>query len=195
MISRITGTLIEKLPLQIVIDCHGLGYSVALPMSTFETLPKEGEVIHLFTEHIVKEDAQLLFGFASSDERNVFRELIKINTVGPKLALAILSTFTLTELYQLIEDNDIIRLTCVPKIGKKTAERLLIELKDRFKKINQKNSTGYKFSTERNDRNDLINALLALGYSTKEIHQALNNIELGASLSENIKFALKNLAG
>lgn len=194
MISRITGTLIEKSALHIVVDCHGLGYSLALPMSTFEKLPEEGTVIHLFTEHIFKEDIQLLFGFSTLEEREIFRELIKINSIGPKLALAILSTFSITELYQVIENNDVIRLTSVPKVGKKTAERLLIELKDRVKKINQNHPYKDSIHLQKNDRNDLINALISLGYSPKEAQQAFNKIELSQDLSKNIRLALKHLS-
>lgn len=196
MISRLTGKLLEKSPLHIVVDCHGLGYALAVPMSTFEKLPITGQMIHLFVEHVIKDNVQLLFGFLDPDERDIFRELLKINTVGPKLALAILSTFNLSEFHKVVTEQDILRLTKVPKIGKKTAERLLIEFKNRFKINNydthhQKNNNN---NLERHENNDVINALLTLGYSLKEAQKACNKIELSQDLSENIRLALQYLS-
>ncbi len=131
MIGRLSGTLLEKNPPQLLVDCHGVGYEVGVSMSTFYNLPALGEKIVLLTQQIVREDAHLLFGFGTAEERNVFRQLIKIAGVGPRMALAILSGMSVSELAQAITLQETGRLTKVPGVGKKTAERLLLELYER----------------------------------------------------------------
>ncbi|MDO8274656.1 MAG: Holliday junction branch migration protein RuvA, partial [Serpentinimonas sp.] len=132
MIGKLSGTLLEKSPPQIVIDCHGVGYEVEVPMSTFYGLPALGVPVALLTQHVVREDAQLLYGFATALERQAFRQLIKIAGIGPRLALSILSGLSVAELAQAVTAQDGARLLKVPGVGKKTADRLLLELKGKL---------------------------------------------------------------
>ena len=166
MIGRLTGTVVAKQPPQIIIDVNGVGYEVDVPMSTFYALPATGERVQLATHHVVREDAHLLFGFATEEERAAFRQLIKVTGIGPKVALAVLSGLSVAELNQAIAMQDVKRLTRVPGIGNKTAERLLLELKGKVV-----SATGAKAATATiasNPADDVTNALLALGYSEKE---------------------------
>jgi Holliday junction DNA helicase RuvA len=190
MIGRLSGILLEKNPPQLLVDCNGVGYEVSVPMSTFYNLPNLGEKITLLTHLAVREDAHLLFGFGTVGERNVFKELIKISGVGARTALSILSGMSVADLSQAITLQEAGRLTKVPGIGKKTAERLLLELKGKL---------GADLSTIggliRSDATaDILNALVALGYSDKEASQALKQVPAGASVSEGIKLALKALS-
>ena len=190
MIGRLAGILLEKNPPQLLVDCNGVGYEVNVPMSTFYNLPGLGEKVALLTHLVVREDAQLLYGFGNAQERSVFRELIKISGIGARTALAILSGMSVNDLVQSITLQESARLTRVPGIGKKTAERLLLELKGKL---------GAELaavpSTSAGDQGaDVLNALLALGYSDKEASMALKQVPAGSSVSDGIKAALKALS-
>ena len=192
MIGRLTGTLLEKQPPQIVVDVAGVGYEVDVPMSSFYNLPASGEKVNLFTHFVVREDAQQLFGFLTLKERAAFRELIRISGVGPKLALSVLSGLSVDDLANCIVLQDAGRLTRVPGIGKKTAERLLLELKGKLADaLPQAGGTGWITATV---ANDALNALLALGYSEKEALPALKQLAEGLTLEESIRQSLKLLA-
>lgn len=190
MIGRITGQLIEKRPPTVVIDVHGLAYEVDVPMSTFFLLPATGSTVALHTHLVVREDAHLLFGFGTEEERQVFRQLLKISGVGARTALAVLSGLSVTELYQAVSTHDGARLIRIPGIGKKTAERLLLELRDRLVGGVQPPPPGSAGSV----RGDVLNALSALGYSDKEASAALAKVPGEASVPEAIRLALKLLS-
>lgn len=190
MIGRLSGILLEKNPPQLLIDCHGVGYEVGVPMSTFYNLPALGEKVVLLTHLAVREDAHLLYGFASVEERNVFKELIKISGVGARTALSILSGMSVPDLVQAVTLQESGRLTRVPGIGKKTAERLLLELKGKLGA-----DLGAAGAAAQGDASsDIMNALLALGYSDKEAVLALKQVPAGTGVSEGIKLALKALS-
>ncbi len=191
MIGRLAGTLLEKQPPQIVVDVAGVGYEVDVPMSSFYNLPATGEKVSLFTHFVVREDAQQLFGFLTQKERAAFRELIRISGVGPKLALSVLSGLSVDDLASCIVLQDAGRLTKVPGIGKKTAERLLLELKGKLADALPQTGSGLAVATV---ANDALNALLALGYSDKEALPALKQLPEGLSLEESIRQSLKLLA-
>ncbi len=190
MIGRLSGVLLEKNPPQILIDCHGVGYEVGVPMSTFYNLPGLGEKVVLLTHLIVREDAHLLYGFGSLDERNLFKQLIKITGIGARMALAILSGMSVNDLAQAVTLQESGRLTKVPGIGKKTAERLLLELKG---KLGADLGTPGG-ATHSDATSDILNALLALGYSDKEALLALKQVPAGSGVSDGIKLALKALS-
>lgn len=190
MIGRISGILLEKNPPQLLIDCNGVGYEVGVPMSTFYNLPALGEKVVLLTHLTVREDAHLLYGFASVEERNVFKELIKISGVGARTALSILSGMSVADLVQAVTLQESARLTRVPGIGKKTAERLLLELKGKL----GADLGAAGVSAHGDATSDILNALLALGYSDKEAALALKQVPAGTGVSEGIKLALKALS-
>jgi Holliday junction DNA helicase RuvA len=190
MIGKLTGTLLEKNPPEVLLDCNGVGYEVNVPMSTFYNLPPVGERVSLLTQFIVREDAQLLYGFGSAPERQAFRELIKISGVGPRTALSILSGMGVSDLAQAISLQEAGRLVKVPGIGKKTAERLLLELKGKLGA-----DIGVRQGAELSDSKvDIEQALLALGYNDKEATAALKLLPADVGVSEGIKLALKALA-
>ena len=189
MIGRLTGLLAEKNPLHILIDCQGVGYEVWVPMSTFYNLPALGERITVLTHFVVREDAQLLYGFGSETERAAFRELIKISGIGPRMGLAVLSGMSVADLAQAVSAQDGARLTKVPGIGKKTAERLLLELKGKLGA-----DLGAPQAPASDAQGDIQQALLALGYSEKEAAAALKTLPADVGVSEGIKLALKTLA-
>ncbi|MCA1246809.1 Holliday junction branch migration protein RuvA [Massilia sp. MS-15] len=190
MIGRLSGTLLEKAPPHVLVDCNGVGYEVDVPMSTFYNLPHTGEKVVLFTHLIVREDAHLLFGFGSASERALFRQLIKITGIGARMALAILSGMTVADLSQAVTLQEAGRLVKIPGIGKKTAERLLLELKGKLGA-----DIGVVGGAVRDDAQaDVLNALAALGYSDKEALLATKNMPAGSSVSDGIKFALKALS-
>ena len=191
MIGKLTGVLVEKSPPQLVVDCHGVGYEVDVPMSTFYNLPALGEKVTLLTHFVVREDAQLLFGFASAQERNAFRQLIKISGVGVRTALSILSGLSVQDLAQAITLQESGRLIKVPGIGKKTAERLLLELKG---KLGADMPLAAGASVQNDAQLDILQALVALGYSEKEAGLALKALPATVGVSEGIKLALKALA-
>jgi len=190
MIGRLSGTLLEKNPPQVLVDCHGVGYEVQVSMSTFYNLPHLGEKAALLTHFVVREDAQLLYGFGTAVEREAFRELIKISGVGPRTALAVLSGMSVGELAQAVSLQEAGRLVKVPGIGKKTAERLLLELKGKLGA-----DIGAPHAQPGSDvQGDILQALLALGYSDKEAAAALKALPKDVGVSEGIKLALKALA-
>lgn len=190
MIGRLSGTLLEKNPPQLLVDCHGVGYEVDVPMSTFYNLPAVGEKTILLTYLVVREDAQLLYGFGSAEERNLFKQLIKISGVGARTALSILSGMSVNDLAQAVTLQEAGRLQRVPGIGKKTAERLLLELKGKVGA-----DLGGSGAVPVSDTGaDILNALLALGYSEKEAVLALKQVAPGAGVSDGIKQALKALS-
>ena len=190
MISRLTGVLSEKAPPFVLVDVNGVGYEVQVPMSTFYNLPDLGSKVTLLTQFIVREDAQLLYGFLTAGERESFRELIKISGVGPRIALALLSGLNSDELAQAVAAQDASRLVKVPGVGKKTAERLLLELKGKLAPA--LNKPG--FAAVSDNQGDILQALIALGYSDKEAQAALKQLPADVSVSDGIKQALKALA-
>ena len=189
MIGRISGVLLDKNPLQLLIDCNGVGYEVSVSMSTFYHLPAVGEKIVLLTHFIVREDAQLLYGFGSAEEREVFRQLIKISGVGARTALSLLSGMSVADLSQAVTLQESARLTKIPGIGKKTAERLLLELKGKIGA-----DIGASGVAAQDSSTDILNALLALGYSDKEALHAIKQVAAGSSVSDGIRQALKLLS-
>jgi len=191
MIGRIAGALLEKNPPQLLIDVNGVGYEIEVPMSTFYNLPAIGQSVSLHVHMVVREDAQLLFGFGSEDERRAFRQLIRISGVGARIALALLSGLSVAELVQAVALQESGRLVKVPGIGKKTAERLLLELKG---KLGDEMSGTVAGERTLPARSDVINALLGLGYSDKEAQGAVKALPEGLSVSEGIRQALKLLA-
>ncbi len=191
MIGRITGTLIEKHPPQIVVDAGGVGYEIDVPMSTFYHLPALGERVALHTHLVVREDAQLLYGFGSEAERASFRQLIKITGVGAKMALAVLSGLSAADLAQAVALQDVALLTKIPGIGKKTAERLLLELKG---KIADALPAGAMVNSGSLVNRDVLNALLALGYNEREAANAVRQIAVSDSVEDGIRLALKWLS-
>ena len=195
MIGRIAGILLEKNPPQIVVDAHGIGYEVDVPMSTFYNLPATGERVALFTHFVVREDAHLLFGFLSEEERAMFRQLLKISSVGARTALAILSGLSVGEIAQAVVMQDAGRLVKIPGIGKKTAERLLLELKDKLPKAQLAGSAKVGAGDTAPDAaSDILNALLALGYNEREALSALKHLPPDAGVSDGIRQALKLLS-
>lgn len=191
MIGRIAGTLLEKNPPQILLDCQGVGYEIDVPMSTFYNLPAVGEKLVLLTHLAIREDAHVLFGFGTAEERATFKQLIKISGVGARTALSILSGMSVADLAQAITLQEAGRLTRVPGIGKKTAERLLLELKG---KLGADLGAAGAVAAAGDHSSDILNALLALGYSDKEALAALKLVPAGAGVSDGIKAALKALS-
>ena len=189
MIGRLTGTLLEKTPPQVVIDVHGVGYEVDVPMSTFYNLPAIGEKICLLTHFVVREDGQFLYGFASEAERFAFRQLIRISGVGARMALAVLSGLSVNDLVQAIARQEVGRLIKVPGIGRKTAERLLLELKGKLADALPATALAVEDS-----QHDILNALLALGYNDREATAAMKPLAAGISTSDGIRQALRLLS-
>ena len=190
MIGRLTGTLADKSPPQVLIDVGGVGYEVDVPMSTFFNLPAAGERVSLLTHFVVREDAQILFGFLSQDERATFRQLVKIAGVGPRTALAILSGLSVAELADAVSRQESGRLVKVPGIGKKTAERLLLELKGKLGA--ELPAMGPHPAGD--SQGDILQALVALGYSDREATAAVKALPAGVGVSDGIEEALKALA-
>jgi Holliday junction DNA helicase RuvA len=189
MIGRLQGLLAEKNPPQVLLDCGGVGYEVDVPMSTFYNLPGLGEKVTLLTHFVVREDAQILFGFGTAPERQAFRQLIKISGVGPRTALSVLSGLSVADIAQAVTAQDASRLVKVPGIGKKTAERLLLELKGKFGP-----DLGGPATVASDAQADILQALQALGYSEKEAAASLKALPKDIGVSEGIKQALKALA-
>ena len=191
MIGRISGTLLEKNPPQVLLEAQGVGYEIDVPMSTFYNLPAVGERVSLHTHLVVREDAHLLYGFASEAERRAFRQLLKISGVGARTALSLLSGMSVADLVQAVASQEAGLLTRVPGIGKKTAERLLLELKG---KLGTELSSGVEVNRAAPAASDVLNALLSLGYNEKEARYALKQLPEGLSVSDGIRQALKSLA-
>ncbi|TWO65004.1 Holliday junction branch migration protein RuvA [Caenimonas sedimenti] len=190
MIGRLNGVLADKNPPQVLVDCSGVGYEVDVPMSTFYNLPGLGEKVTLLTHFVVREDAQVLFGFGTAGEREAFRQLIKISGVGPRTALGLLSGMSVGDIAQAVTAQDASRLVKVPGIGKKTAERLLLELKGKFGADLGNAALGGASDAQA----DILQALLALGYSDKEAAATLKSLPKDIGVSDGIKQALKALA-
>lgn len=188
MIGRISGKLIARQPPQIVVDVHGVGYEIDVSMSTFYQMPALGHDVVLFTYLVVREDAHLLFGFATEQERHVFRQLLKISGVGARTALAILSGLSVHELYEAVVAQDVARFIKIPGIGKKTGERLLLELKDKL------NVEVAPMPALGGATGDVLNALRALGYNDKEAQWAIKQLPAGIAVAEGIRQALKFLS-
>jgi Holliday junction DNA helicase RuvA len=189
VIGRIAGKLVAKHPPQIVVDVHGVGYELDVPMSTLYQLPATGTEVALLTHLIVREDAHQLYGFASEGERTLFRKLLKITGVGARTALAVLSGMSVADVKQAVSQQDSGRFTKIPGIGKKTAERLLLELKDKL------DIAIIAVPAEVGSASgDVVTALLALGYNDKEAQFAVKNLESGVSVTEGIRQALKLLS-
>jgi holliday junction DNA helicase RuvA len=189
MIGRLTGILAEKTPPQLLVDVNGVGYEVDVPMSSFYNLPALGERVTLLTHFIVREDAQVLFGFLTHDERATFRLLVKISGVGPRTALSILSGLSVEELAQAVSLQQSARLVKVPGIGKKTAERLLLELKGKLG-----DALTEPVSVSSGAQGDILQALIALGYNDREAAAALKALPEAIGVSDGIKLALRALA-
>ena len=189
MIGRLSGLLLAKTPPMVLLDVQGVGYEVDVPMSTFYNLPALGAPVVLLTHLVVREDAQLLFGFATAEERGTFRQLIKISGVGPRMALGLLSGLSVAELAQAVSRQDSARLVKVPGIGKKTAERLLLELKGKLGA-----DMGIHVSVGNDAQSDILQALVALGYSDRDAALALKALPKDVGVSDGIKLALKALA-
>ena len=189
MIGKLTGILGDKNPPQVLVECNGVGYEVQVPMSTFYNLPARGDKVSLLTHLVVREDAHILFGFETPAEREAFRALIKISGVGPRTALAVLSGMSVPELSQAVTLQEGGRLMRVPGIGKKTAERLLLELKGKLGP-----DLGAPSGATHGDQADILQALVALGYSDKDAASSLKALPAGVGVSDGIKLALKSLS-
>ena len=189
MIGKLTGTLSLKNPPDVLVDCHGVGYEVSVPMSTFYNLPALGETVTLLTHFVVREDAQLLYGFATAPEREAFRQLIRISGVGPRTALSVLSGMSVGELSQAITAQEAGRLVKVPGIGKKTAERLLLELKGKLAPDLSVPAAASPSAAQ----GDIVQALVALGYSEREALAAAKALPVDVGVADGIKLALKAL--
>ena len=186
MIGRLSGKLAAKHPPQVMVDVGGVGYELDVPMSSFYALPATGETVTLFTHLVVREDAHTLYGFVTVEERTAFRQLIRISGIGARTALAVMSGLSVAELAQAVALQDAARLTKIPGIGKKTAERLLLELKGKLGALSA--APGAEKAS------DVLNALLALGYSEKEALAATQALAPGTPVAEGIRAALKSLA-
>jgi Holliday junction DNA helicase RuvA len=189
MIGRITGKLIEKRPPSVLVDVQGVGYELDVPMSTFYQLPVVGSQVTLHTHLVVREDAHLLFGFATEQERGAFRQLLKISGVGARIALSVLSGLSVADLAQAVTNQDSGRLTKIPGIGRKTAERLLLELRGKLEMISTPGTAPSASGSQ-----DVLNALLALGYNEREANWAIGQLSDGLPVADGIRQALKLLS-
>ena len=197
MIGRIRGTLLEKNPPQIVVDVHGVGYELDVPMSTFYGLPATGQTVDLHTHFAVREDGHFLYGFSTESERGAFRQILKVSGIGARTALAVLSGLSVTDLAQAVALQESARLIRIPGIGKKTAERLLLELRDKLGKALPElaaASAGIPTASAHEGRGDVLNALLALGYNEREALSAMKGLPEDVGVSDGIRLALRNLS-
>ena len=190
MIGRIQGQLIESNPPHVLVDVHGVGYEIDVPMSTFYNLPNQGSEVTLLTHMIVREDAQLLYGFLTAEERETFRILLKVSGIGARTALAVLLGLSVADLVNAVALQDAAILTRVPGIGKKTAERLILELKD---KLTGALPSGSGLSAINSVTSDIINALIGLGYTDREARAAVKKLPEDVSISDGIRMALQNI--
>jgi len=186
MINRLSGTIAEKTPSLAVLEVGGMGYEIGIPVTTFSKLPQIGEKVTLFTLFYVREDAHQLFGFIEKSERNLFSQIIKVSGIGPKVGLAILSTVSPTNLTNFIENRNTENLCQIPGIGKRTAERMILELSGKIGEVSAR---------QPEDNAELFQALISLGYSEKEVRSTVSSIEYKLSIQEKIKKALKLLSG
>lgn len=191
MIGRLRGKLIEKTPPLLCVDINGVGYDVLVPMNILHELPEIGAEITLFTHFVVREDAQQLYGFLSNEDRQTFRTVIKISGIGPRTGLAILSGISAEQLALAVEENNLTLLCKIPGIGKKTAERIALELRGKLQII-----VGASTASESpaSQRQDIANALMALGYSERELQKVLKQLDPDIGVSEGIRQALKRLS-
>ena len=194
MIGRITGLLLEKRPPLVLVDVQGVGYEIDVPMSTFYQMPTIGEEVILHTHLVVREDIHLLFGFGTESERQAFRQLVKISGVGARTALAVLSGLSVADLQQAVATQDSDRLIKTPGIGKKTAERLLLELRDKLDLSLGTVVGGAGTALASRDGDDILNALLSLGYNDREASWATKQLPIGVAVSDGIRQALKLLS-
>lgn len=194
MIGSLRGVLMAKQAPQIVVECQGVGYEVETPMSTFLDLPDIGQDVTLHTHLLVREDAQILFGFSSLDERSLFRMLLKISGVGAKMALAILSTMSAADFSRCVEYEDAATLVKIPGVGKKTAERLIIEMRDRIGKAPIE-AGARRVVVDANPRSEAVDALIALGYKAAEVNRLIGKLDVdGKSAEDIIRAALRQVA-
>jgi len=194
MIGSLRGKLMSKHAPQIIVECYGVGYEVETPMSTFLDLPKLGEEVVLHTHLLVREDAQILFGFGSLEERSLFRLLLKISGVGAKMALAILSTMSVGDFQRCVEYEDAAMLVKIPGVGKKTAERLIIEMRDKVDKASIEPGTA-RVVVEAKPRSEAVDALIALGYKANEVNRLIGRLDVdGKSAEDIIRLALRQVA-
>ena len=192
MIGKITGLLLEKNPPLITVDVQGLGYEIDVPMSTFYNLPNVGDKVSLHTHLAIREDGHFLYGFLTEGERAAFRQLLKISGIGARTALSVLSGLSVNELAQAVAMQEVGRLVKIPGIGKKTAERLLLELKDKLPKTLSTGSVAVPMVPDAGS--DILNALIALGYSEREALSATRQLPEGTAVSDGIRRALKLLS-
>ena len=195
MIGSLRGRLAAKHAPHIVLECNGVGYEVETPMSTFLDLPATGTELFLHTHLLVREDAQILYGFATSEERALFRTLLKVNRVGAKMALGVLSAMTANDFRRCVEYEDSATLSKVPGIGKKTAERLIMEMRDKVDRVGAPSLPGQTVSVEASARSEAFDALVALGYRANEVNKLLGKLDIeGDSAEDIIRKALKQAA-
>ena len=195
MIGSLRGRLAGKQAPHIVLECNGVGYEIETPMSTFLDLPAPGTEIFLHTHLLVREDAQILYGFASEDERALFRTLLKVNRVGAKMALGVLSAMSASDFRRCVEYEDAAMLSKVPGIGKKTAERLIMEMRDKVDKVGAPSLRGETVTVEASSRSEAFDALVALGYKANEVNKLLGKLDTdGKSAEDIIRQALKQVA-
>lgn len=200
MIGRLRGLVVEKKPPEVIIECAGVGYEVLAPLSAFSSIPENGREVILHTHFVVREDAQLLFGFTTHGERDLFRELIKVSGIGPKTALAVLSGMSVDDFLRVIHDSNLTALTRVPGIGKKTAERLLVEMRDKLGGFESSASLPAANSSEAAPNrtritSEAVSALVALGYKPVDASKAISQVDDGARSSEElIRLSLRQMA-
>ena len=195
MIGSLRGRLSSKQAPQIVIECGGVGYEVETPMSTFLELPELGTDLFIYTHLLVREDAQILYGFSTEDERLMFRTLLKVNRVGAKLALGILSAMSTNDFRRCVELEDTTSLSKIPGVGKKTAERLIIEMRDRIGAAVPGGGKAAPLTVAASARNEAVDALVALGYKPKEVHTLIAKLDIEDKSAEDIiRLALKQAA-
>ncbi|NIV16903.1 MAG: Holliday junction branch migration protein RuvA [Woeseiaceae bacterium] len=194
MIGSLRGILASKQAPEIIVECNGVGYELETPMSTFLDLPAIGEDVFLHTHLVVREDAQILFGFASLDERSLFRKLLKITGVGAKMGLAILSTMSVADFRRCVEYEDTSAMVKIPGVGKKTAERLIIEMRDKFDTVPVA-AGGKRVTIEASPKNEAVDALIALGFKAKDVNALVDKLEIDDHSAEDIiRMALKQVA-
>ncbi len=195
MIGSLRGQLIQKQAPQVVVDCGGVGYEVEMPMSTFLDLPEVGSSLFLYTHLVVREDAQILYGFTTTDDRLLFRALLKVNRVGAKMALGVLSAMTANDFRRCVEYEDTTTLSKIPGVGKKTAERLIIEMRDRIDKVLPAAPGAKTISPEANARAEALEALVSLGYKPNEVSKLIGKLDTNTLSAEDIiRQALKQAA-
>jgi Holliday junction DNA helicase RuvA len=194
MIGSIRGHLRYKQPPQVILECGGVGYEIETPMSTFFELPEVGSEVFLYTHLVVREDAQTLFGFSTEGEKALFRSLLKVSGIGAKMGLAILSGMTISDFQRCVQYEDTAMLIKIPGVGKKTAERLIIEMRDRIDQISKVSATGKNGITQSDPKNEAFHALISLGYRTNEINRLLDKLDISEKSAEDIiRLALRKV--